>query len=110
MSEVVDNQTYPAPADPSGPQGHWLWGTLPEFRRDTLGTLTDWVGRYGDAIRFRYFWRYYAYIFCHPQHNQHIRQQNVGNYTKLPNPINDLLLPSATACTWFPAIPSNRNR
>jgi hypothetical protein len=41
MSEVVDNQKHPAPADPPGPRGHWLWGTMPEFRRDTLGTLTD---------------------------------------------------------------------
>lgn len=78
---------------PPGPAGHWLLGSLPEFRRDTLGTMTKWVRRYGDAVRFPYFWRYHAYLFCHPQHNRRILEENFENYTKLPNPLNSLLVP-----------------
>jgi cytochrome P450 len=35
------------------PKGHWLLGNLPEFRRDRLGTLTDWAHRYGDMVDVR---------------------------------------------------------
>ncbi|MFW6042596.1 MAG: cytochrome P450 [Chloroflexota bacterium] len=93
MSSVVEDHQPPAANYPPGPQGHWLLGSLREFRRDTLGTMTDWVRRYGDAVRFRYFWRSYAYLFCHPEHNRRILQDNFQNYTKLPNPFNSLLLP-----------------
>ncbi|HSM56533.1 MAG TPA: cytochrome P450 [Candidatus Sulfomarinibacteraceae bacterium] len=93
MSGVANNQQLPRVSHPPGPQGHWLLGSLREFRRDTLGTMTDWVRRYGDAVRFPYFWRYHAYLFCHPEHNRRILQENFENYTKLPNPLNSLLVP-----------------
>lgn len=77
---------------PSGPRGHFLWGTVREFRRDILGTLRSWNETYGDAIRFRFFLHYHGYIFAHPEHNKHIFQDNNRNYVKLPNPQNSLLV------------------
>jgi cytochrome P450 len=41
-----------APSLP-GPRGHWLLGSLPEFRRDMLGFLTRCARDYGDAVLFR---------------------------------------------------------
>jgi cytochrome P450 len=65
------------------------------FRREEnlLNTLGEWVAQYGDAIRFRFFLRFYGYFFCHPEHNQHILLENNRNYTKMPNPSNQVLTP-----------------
>lgn len=93
MSDATPNRQPLQAKHPPGPSGHWLWGSLPEFRRDTLGTMQKWVRAYGDAVRFPYFWRYHAYLFCHPDHNRRILEENFENYTKLPNPLNSLLLP-----------------
>jgi cytochrome P450 len=38
---------------PPGPKGHFLLGSLPEFRRDMLGFLTDCARNYGDVTAFR---------------------------------------------------------
>ena len=38
---------------PLGPRGHWLLGSLPEFRRDLLGFLTRCAHDYGDVVYFR---------------------------------------------------------
>src|SRR5262245_2388322 len=38
---------------PAGPRGHVLLGSLPEFRRDVLGFLTDCARRYGDVVPIR---------------------------------------------------------
>jgi cytochrome P450 len=38
---------------PSGPKGHLFVGSLPEFRRDLLGFLSDCARRYGDVVGFR---------------------------------------------------------
>ena len=78
---------------PPGPRGHWLWGTMREFRQDSLGTLLHWTREYGDAIRFRFFLHYYGYLFSHPDDVQHILQDNNRNYTKIPAPGNVLLQP-----------------
>lgn len=36
-----------------GPSGHWLWGSLPQFREDMLEFLTDMRESYGTIARFR---------------------------------------------------------
>jgi cytochrome P450 len=38
---------------PPGPRGHVLVGSLPEFRRDLLGFVTDCAREYGDVVAFR---------------------------------------------------------
>ena len=42
-------------APPPGPRGHPLIGSLPEFRRDILGFLTQCAREYGDVVAFRVF-------------------------------------------------------
>jgi len=37
-----------------GPQAHWLFGCLPEFRCDILGFLLDCAKKYGDVVRLPY--------------------------------------------------------
>lgn len=76
---------------PPGPRGHWLLGTLGEFRGELLQMMLDWLHRYGDAIRFRYFPGSYGYLLCHPDHYKHILQDNRQNYSKFPNPIFSML-------------------
>jgi cytochrome P450 len=38
---------------PPGPRGHVLVGSLPEFRRDLLGFLSDCAREHGDVVAFR---------------------------------------------------------
>ncbi|AGA29067.1 cytochrome P450 [Singulisphaera acidiphila] len=38
---------------PPGPKGNWLTGSLPAFRRDRLGFLTECAQTYGDVVAFR---------------------------------------------------------
>lgn len=76
---------------PPGPYGHWLWGILPQFQKDSLAALTSLQQQYGDAVRFHALGPFYGYIFTHPDHNKYILQDNNRNYTKQPNPSNQLL-------------------
>jgi cytochrome P450 len=38
---------------PPGPQGHFLVGSLPEFRRDVLGFFAACARQYGDVVPLR---------------------------------------------------------
>ncbi len=38
---------------PPGPRGHWLYGNLPQFKRDRLAFLTECARRYGDVVSIR---------------------------------------------------------
>ncbi len=49
---------------PPGPKGHFLTGSLPEYRRDTLG-LFETLARHGDLASFRLGWRQF-YFLNHP--------------------------------------------
>lgn len=40
---------------PPGPRGHFLTGSLPEFRRDMLGFFTRCAREYGDVSAFSFF-------------------------------------------------------
>ena len=43
----------PSPGRPPGPRGHWLLGSLPEFRSDLLGLLSEAAREHGDVARVR---------------------------------------------------------
>src|SRR5262245_26466701 len=42
-----------APPYPPGPRGHWLLGSLGEFRRDMLGFYRRVTRDYGDVVSYR---------------------------------------------------------
>src|SRR5579885_1827042 len=51
MTAVTPQRTRPPLVDV--PNGRWLLGHLPEFRRRPLETMAVWRERYGDFVRFR---------------------------------------------------------
>jgi cytochrome P450 len=57
MSRIQALQRLPAASVPTnrlvGPRGHFLFGSLREFRRDFLGFLTGCARAYGDVVAFR---------------------------------------------------------
>jgi cytochrome P450 len=50
---------------PAGPKGHWLLGSLPDFRRDQLGFHLFCARKYGDVVPYRLGPRRMIYVF-HP--------------------------------------------
>ncbi|MFW6098218.1 MAG: cytochrome P450, partial [Chloroflexota bacterium] len=93
MSSFVFNRRTSTLKHPPGPTDNWPTGMMSHFREDSLGTMWRLNRKYGDAVRFRFFLHYHAYLFSHPDHVQHILQSNNRNYTKLPSPANILLKP-----------------
>ncbi|HEX6385234.1 MAG TPA: cytochrome P450 [Anaerolineae bacterium] len=93
MSSVAVNNQKQVHRRPPGPFGHWFWGTVREFQQSSLDTMVNLTREYGDAVRFRFFLHFYGYLFCHPEHNKHILQDNNRNYTKMPHPSFMLLRP-----------------
>ncbi len=87
---VVPMERRPAPP---APRANPILGTALRFRRDPLRCLQEFVAEVGLAYRYRFFLNYWGYVFVHPEHNQHILQDNYKNYTKSPHPTFDLLLP-----------------
>ena len=64
-----------------GPRSWSPFGSLPELRRDPLGTLMQKRSAYGDVVRFRSgIW--FAYFVAHPDDVKRILQDNSDNYTK----------------------------
>lgn len=41
------------PSAPPGARGHWLLGSLPAFRSDLLGLLSEAAREHGDVARLR---------------------------------------------------------
>jgi cytochrome P450 len=78
---------------PPGPLGKWPQGVLKQFQDQPLETMMAMFRKYGDAIRFRAALNFYGYLFFHPDHYQHILQDNNRNYTKMPHPSLSLLRP-----------------
>lgn len=93
MSSVVINRQRTPRRDPPLARGHWLWGTMREFQKSPLETMASLTREHGDAVRFRFFLHFYGYLFCHPDHNKHVLQDNNRNYTKIPHPSLVLLQP-----------------
>ncbi len=91
-SAAVSIERRPAPPTP---KANPIFGTARRFRRAPLGYMQELVSEFGPAIHYRFFLNLWGYIFVHPQHNEHILQDNHKNYTKLPHPIFQILLPLA---------------
>jgi cytochrome P450 len=64
-----------------GPRRWSPVGSLPELRRDPIGTLLDARETYGDVVKFRAgIWS--AYFLSHPDDVKHILLDNNQNYRK----------------------------
>jgi cytochrome P450 len=66
---------------PPGPKGHWLWGSLPEFRRDSLAFYTRCARDYGDVIAFRFGPRR-AVLLTHPDLVEQVLVVQNRNFVK----------------------------
>ena len=89
-SAVVPMERRPAPPSP---KANPVFGTAKRLQRDPLGCLESFVAEVGPAARYRFLLNWWGYLFVHPEHNQHLLQDNYKNYTKLPHPTFRLLLP-----------------
>jgi cytochrome P450 len=76
----------------SGPKGHWLYGCLPELRRDILGFLLDCAKEYGDVVRLPYGLAGIllkgrrdaaAYLLSSPADIEHVLVSRQNNYQRL---------------------------
>ncbi len=66
---------------PPGPKGHWLMGSLSEFRRDILGLFEQCAREYGDVVRLR-IPNMPAYLITHPDHIEHVLVTANRNFKK----------------------------
>ena len=89
-SAVVPMKRRPAPPSP---RANRLLGTARRLRQDPLGCLQQFVDEAGPASKYRFFAHWWGYLFVHPDHYQHILQDNYRNFTKLPHPTFLLLYP-----------------
>ena len=89
-SAVVPKERRPAPPSP---KANPVFGTAKRLQRDPLGCLESFVAEVGPAAHYRFLLNWWGYLFVHPEHNQHLLQDNYKNYTKLPHPTFRLLLP-----------------
>lgn len=78
---------------PPSPKANRFFGTANRLRRDPLGCLQEFVDEAGTAAKYRFFAGMWGHLFVHPDHYQHILQDNYKNYTKLPHPTFLLLYP-----------------
>lgn len=89
-SAVVPMKRRPVPPSP---RANRFFGTANRLRRDPLGCLQAFVDEAGPAAKYRFFAHMWGYLFVHPDHYQHILQDNYKNFTKLPHPTFLLLYP-----------------
>ncbi len=89
-SAVVPMKRRPAPPSP---RANRLLGTARRLRQDPLGCLQQFVDEAGPASKYRFFADTWGYLCVHPDHYQHILQDNYKNFTKLPHPSFLLLYP-----------------
>ena len=89
-SAVVPMERRPAPPSPDANR---VFGTAKRLQRDPIGGLQEFVAEVGPAVRYRFLLNWWGYLFVHPEHYQHILQDNYKNFTKLPHPTFQLLLP-----------------
>lgn len=78
-------------AYPPGPKGHWLAGSLRDFRHDTLGFLTACARKYGDTSSFRLGPHRYVF-FAHPTDIEQVLVTQNSNFPK--HYVIELLRPS----------------
>jgi len=64
-----------------GPKGGLIWGSLGDFRRDSIGFLLQSAQNHGDVVRFR-FGPITAHLLNHPEYAEHVLSRNAPNYDK----------------------------
>ncbi|HLF91567.1 MAG TPA: cytochrome P450 [Anaerolineales bacterium] len=75
--------TVPSPARPMtvpNRPGHFLWGVLPEFQKDSLKLFTEVAGM-GDVVHMRFGFTHLIQV-SHPDAVQHVLQYNNKNYSR----------------------------
>jgi cytochrome P450 len=68
---------------PSGPRGHWLGGSLPDFRRDPLDFLTRCAREYGDFVPMG-FGPSRVIFLNNPDYTEDVLVTNHRNFIKGP--------------------------
>jgi cytochrome P450 len=76
---------------PQGPRGHWLLGSLADFRRDILGFYADCARQFGDIVHYRLGWRHLCLI-NHPDYAEQVLITDSKLYAKRTYVLN-LLVP-----------------
>jgi cytochrome P450 len=82
---MAQAETAARPADekPPGPRGNLLLGNVLEFKNDTVGAIVRGWQNYGDVVQFRGVGPFFPiYLFAHPDHIQHVFQDNFRNYRR----------------------------
>jgi cytochrome P450 len=79
MATATISPTLPAQIAPYR-SGHFFWGVLPEFQKDTLKLFSD-TARMGDVIHIRFGFTH-LYQVSHPDGVQHVLQFNNKNYSR----------------------------
>jgi cytochrome P450 len=77
-----------------GPRGNFLWGCLPEFRRDQLAFLREVWRTHGDHVRIPTVPGYSIYVLADPVAVEHVLVKSYKNYRKaefITGPIRLLL-------------------
>lgn len=64
-----------------GPQGGFIWGSLPAFKADALGFLTSAVRDHGDIVRLR-FGPITAHLINRPEYVEHVLSRHGANFDK----------------------------
>ncbi len=64
-----------------GPKGSMLWGSLSDFKADSLGFLSDAVRNHGDIVRLR-FGPITAHLINRPDYVDHVLSRQASNYDK----------------------------
>jgi cytochrome P450 len=64
-----------------GLRGHWLWGCLPELRRDPLGLFVHANREHGHCVRIRTFPGQCFHLLTHPEAIEHVLHRGPSNDT-----------------------------
>jgi cytochrome P450 len=64
-----------------GPKGSLIWGSLQDFKTDTLGFLAGAVRDHGDIVRLR-FGPVTAHLLNRPEYVEHVLSRHGANYDK----------------------------
>lgn len=64
-----------------GPRGHFLFGIIPEFRKDPIELLMKAWRDFGDVVRLQ-FGPVVLHLVVHPEHVKHVLVDNHRNYRR----------------------------
>lgn len=67
---------------PPGPRGHFLFGSLRDFRRDLVGTVSRAHRRLGDVVRFRLGHKAF-FVLSHPRFAERVFIDERENFVKV---------------------------